>query len=133
MNKLALIFIILLTVGAVYGAFKLYHPETVPVTVNRTVEPVATPAPAFYIPEPSTVYIDIKGSAFNPLELKVVKGTAVKWTNYDTGLHTVRVDNVTSQPFDRRGTWSYVFNGSGVYEYNCTVHPWMKQGRIIVE
>jgi plastocyanin len=133
MNKLVLIFITLLTIGAVYEAFQFYHPQAASGTVIQTPEPRATPAPTFAIPEPSTVYVEIKGLAFDPPELKVIKGTTVKWTNYDTGQHAIHVDNVTSQPFDKRGTWSYRFNRIGVYEYNCTVHPWMKHGRIIVE
>lgn len=92
-----------------------------------------TPAPSFRISEPSTVYIDIRGSEFVPLELNIVKGTTVKWRNFDSAQHAIFVDNVSSPPFDDRGSWSYTFKETGSFIYNCTIHTWSKNGRIIVK
>lgn len=80
-----------------------------------------------------TVYVRIKGSAFEPLELRIVKGTTVKWENYDSDRHVINFRNISSQPFNMRESWSYNFNETGTFEYNCTIHPWMKHGRIEVK
>lgn len=103
-------------------------------TTNQT-PPVAvlTPTPEFAVREPSTVYVKIRGSAFDPLELNVVNGTTVTWMNEDSGQHVIRVDNVSSPLLNKRESWSYKFNERGTFEYSCSVHSWMKHGRIFVE
>ena len=107
------------------------QPTNVTTQNKTTITP--TPTPEFPIHEPSTVYVKIRGSAFDPLELKVVAGTTVKWENFDDSKHGINVNNVSSQPFDKRGSWSYRFNETGTFEYNCSIHPWMTHGRIVVE
>ena len=127
--------LILLTI-ALSGCIELQFPtnETSNQTKNITSIPsIPTTTPEFAVREPSTVYVNIRGSAFEPLELKVVAGTTVKWENFDSGKHAIYVNNFSSQPFDKRESWYYRFNETGTFEFNCSIHPWMTHGRIVVE
>jgi len=93
--------------------------------------PIATQA--FPVPEPSTVYVEIKGTMFNPLELNITNGTTVRWTNMDSGKYVLNVSGFQSTPLNKRDSWNFTFNKTGIYEYNSTSHPSMKHGRIVVE
>ncbi len=131
-KKLHLLVLILLTI-ALSGCIGFEQPKNA--TQNQTIATLITPTPTPEFPgrEPSTVYVNIRGSAFDPLELRVVNGTIMKWENFDNAKHAINVNNVSSPPFDKRESWSYRFNETGIFEYNCSVHPWMKHGRIVVE
>jgi len=119
-----LLFILLM--AAISGCVLKYDE---PVTPDQT----AAPTPAFTVPEPSTVYVEIRGSEFRPLEMNVVEGTTVKWRNFDSAQHAIMVDNVSSPPFGKREVWSFKFNKTGSYMYNCSIYPWMKNGIIVVK
>ena len=95
--------------------------------------PTVAPTKGFSVPEPTTVYVEIKGSTFNPLEWKVVNGTTVKWTNMDSTSYIVNVDGVASPLLNKRDSWKYTFNKTGIFEYKCSIHPRMPKGKIIVE
>ncbi|MFA4935865.1 MAG: hypothetical protein WC568_08525 [Candidatus Methanoperedens sp.] len=103
--------------------------EPVNTTLNHTQ---VSPTPAFTVPEPSTVYVEIKGSLFDPLELRVIRGTTVRWTNMDSAQHTVNGDDFRSPVLNKRDVWSYTFNKTGTFEYSCSVHPSMPHARIII-
>jgi plastocyanin len=119
----------ILLIGALSGCLNEKPAENV--TENKTN---ATATPTLYmVPEPTTVYVTIMGSRFNPIELKVVNGTTVRWTNLDSALHMVNVDGSRSPPLYKRDSWSYTFNKTGIFEFNCSIHPTMSKGRIIVE
>lgn len=105
--------------------------EQVNNTINQTPAPTITPP--FPVLEPSTVYVEIRGSAFNPPEIKAVRGTTVKWTNMDSAGHIVNGAGFRSPILNKRDSWSYTFNNSGVFEYNCSIHTSMPHGRIVVE
>lgn len=100
-------------------------------TVNQT--PEATVTPAFPVPEPSTVYVEIKGFTFYPPELKVINGTTVRWTNLDSALHAVNGTGFRSPSLNKRETWTFTFNKTGIFEYHCSNHPSMPHGVVIVE
>jgi plastocyanin len=99
-------------------------------TVNETVTP--TPTEAFPVREPSTVYVQIKGSAFDPPSLTIIKGTTVRWTNLDSAQHIVTGPGFQSHALEKRDIWNYTFNETGTYEYRCSVHS-LARGRVIVE
>ncbi len=100
-------------------------------TVNQTLTP--TPTPQFPVPEPSTVYVEIKGSAFILPNMTIINGTTVRWTNWDSAQHIVNGPGFRSPVLNKRDNWSYTFNNTGTFEYNCSIHPLMAHGRIIVE
>jgi plastocyanin len=101
---------------------------------NRTIikTPASTPT-GFPVLEPLTVYVEIKGSMFNPLELKIVNGTTVKWTNADSASYIVNVDDVQSPVLNKRDSWNHTFNKTGIFEYYSPDHPVMPHGNISVE
>ncbi len=101
------------------------------VSVNRT--PPATATPYFPVPEPSTVYVNIIGFAFNPADLNITNGTTVRWTNMDSALHNVNGNGFRSPVLYKHDMWNYTFNRTGNFEYNCTIHSSMPHGLVIVK
>lgn len=77
--------------------------------------------------------VEIKGLAFNPDNITIAKRVTVTWTNYDSVEHTVTGDgNDIDSPILRQGqSYSFTFNETGTFEYQCHIHPNMK-GKVIV-
>jgi plastocyanin len=79
--------------------------------------------------------VAIKGFAYAPADLTVVKGTAVEFPNEDGSPHTATSED--SGAFDT-GTIEpgksaeLTFDETGSFAYYCQFHPFMK-GTIIVE
>lgn len=101
-------------------------------TPTPTPAPTATPPPA--TPYPGLqVSIEIKGFAFNPQTITVNKGTNVTWTNKDSVAHTVKsLGNFESPVLQNGQSWSYTFNETGTFGYNCGIHPSMT-GKVLVQ
>ena len=79
------------------------------------------------------VSVDIWNYKFFPDNAVIRAGSLVTWTNFDPVSH-----NATSGRGDwempllvQDQIWTISFDTPGVYEYYCTVHPFMK-GRIVV-
>lgn len=125
------VMLMLLSIVALSGCTEEKPGPIANTTVNQTPKPTVTPM--FTVPEPSTVYVEIVGSAFNPAVLTITNGTTVRWTNLDSAPHAINGKNFSSQPFNKKGTWNYTFNRNGIFEYNCSIHPASSKGRIIVE
>jgi plastocyanin len=134
MDKRCILILLILTVliVAISGCI---DDNVDPVTsANRTIiNTSVTPTPGFPVPEPLTVYVEIKGSTFNPLQLKIVNGTTVKWTNADSVSYILNVDDVQSPVLNKRDSWNHTFNKTGIFGYNSSNHPAMPHGKIIVE
>jgi len=128
-KKIALLLI--LAVLAVSGCAIKYDEPANNTSINFTPQVTATPVPDLL--KYPTAYVEIFGSAFNPLELNIAKGTTVQWLNKDSSQHDIFVNYTHSPVLNKRDTWNYTFNVSGTYEYNCTIQPWIKHGRIIVK
>jgi plastocyanin len=66
---------------------------------------------------------------YAPAALTAKAGAPITWVNRDTVTHSV-----TSQPsglfnsgsLSAGGIFTFTFARAGVYDYYCTVHPWMK-------
>ena len=92
----------------------------------------ATPTTA-----PVTHTISIQGFRFNPPGITIHVGDTLVWHNTDTAPHTI-----TSQPgapvaftsgtLAPGGSFTYIFNQSGTYNYHCTFHTEMV-GSVIVQ
>lgn len=78
------------------------------------------------------VNISIQNYEFTPSTITVKKGNTVTWTNMDNVRHNVKNETFNSPLISNGETFSYTFNETGVYNYACTPHPFMK-GTIIVE
>ncbi len=121
----------LIIVAALAGCVSKEEPE-----VNYTVNLTPTPPPphvVFPVQEPTTVDVEIFASAFNPPTLNVVNGTTVRWTNKDSAAYVITGKGFKSPELNKRDTWSYTFNETGTFEYNCSIHTTMPHGTIIVE
>lgn len=81
---------------------------------------------------PHIVYVEIKGSQFNPIDLRIAQGTTVRWTNMDSALHIIKGNDFESPPLNKREMWNYTFDKKGTYNYSCISHPYMPNGKIIV-
>lgn len=129
MDKKWILYIILLIV--VFSGCTDKKTEPVKnVTTNQTPAMIT---PVFTVPEPSTVYVEIKSSRFTPPELKVINGTTVRWTNMDSAQHIVNGDGWRSPVLTKKDMWNYTFNRTGIFGYNCSIHSSMQQARVIVD
>ncbi len=132
---LLLILLIIVSSGCVIKGDPSLNTTSDQVQAATTATPkiIATSTPVIFGHENSTVYVEIKGSEFKPSELRIINGTIVKWKNMDDARYIINGTNFVSPPLNRRENWSYTFNKTGTFEYNCPIHLWMKHGRIIVE
>ncbi|MDY0883168.1 cupredoxin family copper-binding protein [Dongia soli] len=84
----------------------------------------------------SSNQVEIGNFSFSPVNLTVVAGTKVTWTNHDDIPHTVVSDDdprlFKSPPLDTDDAYSFTFQKPGTYRYFCSVHPKMV-GTIIVK
>jgi plastocyanin len=106
--------------------------EQTDTAVPPTPPVVQTTAKEFPVPEPLTVYVTIKGTVFNPPELNITNGTTVRWTDLDSVQYVLNVSGYQSPPLNKKDTWSFTFNKTGIYDYGCDLHPSLPHGRINV-
>ncbi len=78
--------------------------------------------------------VSISNFAFSPAKLTVTTGTSVTWTNNDNVAHTVTSSTgaFDSGSIAPGASFSHVFNATGTYDYNCSVHTYMK-GTVTVQ
>jgi len=80
--------------------------------------------------------IDIDNYTFSPGDLTVPPGTTVTWINHDETPHTVVAAGdphaFRSGGLDTDDKFSFTFTKAGVYQYLCTVHPYMT-GKVVVK
>ena len=74
-----------------------------------------------------------------PSKITIKPGETVYWQNQDAAFHSVTSgfyddpDGLfDSELLDPEDIFSYKFTEEGIYDYYCTLHPWMK-GIILVE
>lgn len=75
------------------------------------------------------VTVDMREFAFEPRDVLVVPGTAVRWVNRDDFPHAVVIEggrSGSSQGTIRPGgEHTFVFRDVGRFVYRCNVHPTM--------
>ncbi|MGH2376426.1 MAG: plastocyanin/azurin family copper-binding protein [bacterium] len=75
------------------------------------------------------VTVDMREFAFEPRDVLVTPGTAVRWVNRDDFPHSVVMEG--GRPGSSRGTippggeHTFVFRDPGRFVYRCSVHPTM--------
>ena len=72
---------------------------------------------------------------YEPREITVREGETLTWINEDAVVHTVTSKELgvfDSSIIAAGKEWQYEFKEQGLYEYFCTLHPWM-EGAIGVE
>ena len=74
-----------------------------------------------------------------PSKIVINKGDSVTWLNEDSAFHSVTsgfYDSPTglfdSGYLDPYQSFSFTFEKTGLYDYYCTLHPWM-DGQVMVE
>lgn len=82
------------------------------------------------------VTIVIRDFKFEPATVTVHVGDTVEWKNADFVPHTATDDShqpvFDSDKIEIGGTWHYVAQKKGTYDYICTLHPNMT-GRLVVQ
>jgi len=65
---------------------------------------------------------------YEPADITVKAGQAVKWHNDGQEAHTVTADDNSfdSGSMAHGADWQYTFAKPGQFAYHCTPHPWMK-------
>ena len=78
-------------------------------------------------------------SCYIPSTVTISQGETVTWANEDVAFHSVTsgfydspTDLFDSGHLDPEEKFSITFEEKGVYDYFCTLHPWM-DGQVIVE
>jgi plastocyanin len=76
---------------------------------------------------PAEVVCRIENFIFDPPDITVPVGTAIRWDNVDDTPHSVvEKDGVfQSPPFDTGDSFSMTFTTAGDVEYFCGFHPHM--------
>ncbi len=80
-----------------------------------------------------TATIQIDNFAFTPPDLTVTPGTTVTWKNADDSPHRIadKKGAYRSAALDTDDSYSHTFATPGVFDYVCTIHPYMV-GKIVV-
>lgn len=77
--------------------------------------------------------VDQSGLKFSPSRLVVKVGEKVYFTNSETALHKVQVDDeAITGDMQRGNVAAYAFEVAGEYELTCPYHPQMK-ATVVVE
>lgn len=81
------------------------------------------PEPA---PPDADATVTITDMSFSPATVEINAGETVAWV-WDDGsvTHDVVFDGGTGSPQQNNGTWEHRFPERGLYDYRCTIHPWM--------
>ena len=78
-------------------------------------------------------------ACYIPSTFTIKRGEKVTWLNDDVAFHSVTsglydapIDMFDSGHMDPGEKFNVTFEDEGVFDYFCTLHPWMK-GQVIVE
>jgi len=85
----------------------------------------------------STNSVSIQNFAFSPSAITVKKGTTVTWTNQDSATHTVTEtdgqDGPKSGDLSTGKSYSFTFNTTGTFKYECSIHTDMTGAVTVTE
>lgn len=101
------------------------------VNADASLTPVVERAAA--APVESRVKVSIVNFAFTPEEIQIKAGETVTWLNDDGAPHGLKFNDGTkgTDLFLPGASFSRRFDQPGVYDYSCSVHPYMT-GRVLV-
>jgi plastocyanin len=76
-----------------------------------------------------------KSYKFSPSVIQIEPGDVVTWTNNDDFPHTVRLKDGSEpdKPVSVGKSISIDFEKTGIYRYDCSLHPTQMQGKVLVE
>lgn len=102
---------------------------------SSTSDTGVTPAEA----QSGAVTATISNFKFEPISIKVKKGSTITWTNNDDVQHDVTSDSdselrgLNSDLLAKGESYSFVFTEVGKYTYHCRPHPYMTGTVEVVE
>jgi plastocyanin len=72
--------------------------------------------------------VKIRNFKFEPTNLAIAVGKTVQFVNLDEEPHTATATDGTfnSKALDTDQTWNYIATKPGIYDYICSIHPFMK-------
>ena len=74
-----------------------------------------------------------KSYKFEPKAIRIQAGDTVTWTNNDNFTHSVRLLDTGETQFMKPGeSVTHAFATSGLYQYDCSLHPKDMQGSVLV-
>ncbi len=84
-------------------------------------------------PVSGVTHVFIRNFAYQPVNIQVIWGTTVTWTNQDTAVHSVVLPHIItsesdireSGPLSQGQSFSYTFLARGTFQYYCIEHPYM--------
>jgi plastocyanin len=76
----------------------------------------------------SDVTIEIRNFDFSPRDATISAGTTVTWLNEDKAPHDATSDDGAwaTEVMDDGESQSLPFNEAGVFDYHCSIHPYME-------
>ena len=103
-------------------------------TILETTQPTMTSTPATTTQSRNITIVNIEYYSLVPATIIVPPGTTVTWINEDTIQHTVTSTTkiFDSGNIDPGATYTYTFNQTGTFNYECLNHPVM-EGIVIVQ
>lgn len=111
--------------------------DPAPAVTAAGTESTGAPPPAGETPAAGTsAAVGIKGSRFDPLEIRISAGETVTFTNNDPFAHTVTSRDDSALQFDSDrigsdGTFEVTFDDAGTYDYFCQIHPTMRAAVVV--
>lgn len=106
-----------------------------PLIVSRVARATTTPIPTATPTSPAEPRVAVVDNGFSPMEMEIVLGASVAWTNLGGDGHDVTGTGPggpwRSGPLSPRDSYRRPFKLVGEYDYVCTIHPEMR-GRITV-
>ncbi len=79
------------------------------------------------------VQLAIDDFVFFPAEISFPAGTEITWVNAGRTQHTTTAPGLwDSRPIASGGRWAAMFAVPGTYDYICTIHPDLMQGRLTI-
>jgi plastocyanin len=133
----SVLLILVVVVGIGYAYERLTDKPTViilseDILPTMTVNTTTTPDIASPVTAPKNVDVGIMSNAFSPVSIQISKGGTVRWINYDNVPHNIQGNGFSSGLIYHGYTYSFTFNNTGTYNYNCSVHSYMVGNVIVV-
>lgn len=116
MKKVSMILVVLIAVFLVIGCAGYQQSDNEAEENGEAVE---------------TTNVIMEDIQFKPATIQVSVGDTVTWTNEDSATHTVTGQDFDSGNMDQGENFTYTFDETGTYDYECTIHPSMT-GTVIV-
>ena len=128
---------VIIIISAVLSMSDIFDDEK---ASNVVVEPDTNIEPDVVMPtKVSRPGCEENDLCYIPSQITIEEDNSVVWINEDSAFHSVTsgfyddpsglFDSGYLDPFE---SFSFVFEEIGVYDYYCTLHPWM-YGKVIVE